>query len=128
MNQLSSLHLLYIFIGGGSGSLLRYLLGYGVARLWGEPTPWATWGINLLGSLLIGYLLGRMGEFSSEVSLSLRCLLIVGFCGGFTTFSTFSAELLSQLREGYLLGALSYVVLSVCGGLLAVYLGAKLAE
>ena len=112
MEALSLKALLYIFIGGGSGSLLRYLIGWGTAQLLGRPTPWATWGINLLGSLLIGLLLGLM-------------MRPTGFCGGFTTFSTLSADLVNYLRSGELLTALAYLSLSLIGGVLLAYLGLR---
>lgn len=122
------LQLAYIFLGGGSGSLLRYLLGYLATRITGAPSPWATWMINVLGSFLIGYLLGRLATLPAESSQPLRFLLVVGFCGGFTTFSTFSADLLGYLRGGQTALALTYALLSVTASLLAVYGGSKLAD
>lgn len=127
MEGLSATQLLYIFAGGGSGSLLRYLCGYLVSRALGAPTPWATWGINILGSLLIGYLLSRASTLPAESAMPVRALLIVGLCGGFTTFSTFSAELLGLLRAGRLLESLLYLGMSVGISLLAVLLGGRLA-
>ena len=120
MEALSLKALLYIFIGGGSGSLLRYLIGWGTAQLLGRPTPWATWGINLLGSLLLGLMMRPTG-----LSADYRPLLIIGFCGGFTTFSTLSADLVNYLRSGELLMALAYLSLSLIGGVLLAYLGLR---
>lgn len=120
------LQLTYIFVGGGSGSLFRYLLGHVATRLAGQPTAWGTWLINILGSLLIGYLLGRNTLHPAGAS-TVRHLLIIGFCGGFTTFSSFSAEALGLLRSGQTFQALTYLFLSLLAGLLAVYLGGKIA-
>lgn len=124
MEALSLKALLYIFIGGGSGSLLRYLIGWGTAQLLGRPTPWATWGVNLLGSLLIGLLLGLIMR-PTGLSADYRPLLIIGFCGGFTTFATLSADLVNYLRSGELFTALAYLSLSLIGGVLLAYLGLR---
>ena len=122
METLSLRAIFFVFIGGGLGSLLRYFMGWGVARLLGHATAWTTCGVNALGSLLIGYLLGLSAR---EVGLNegYRYLLIVGLCGGFTTFSTFSADVLHYLRSGSYLQACCYLLLSVCCALLLVYLG-----
>lgn len=124
MEALSLKALLYIFIGGGSGSLLRYLIGWWTAQFLGRPTPWATCGINLLGSLLIGLLLGLIMR-PTGLSADYHPLLIIGFCGGFTTFSTLSADLVNYLRSGELLTALAYLSLSLIGGVLLAYLGLR---
>lgn len=116
--------ILYIFIGGGCGSLLRYLVGYGATHLLGRPSPWVTLSINLIGSLLIGLLIGMMLS-STRLSTAYRPLLVIGFCGGLTTFSTFSIEVLHYLRSGELLTAFSYLLLSLFGGLLLAYLGLR---
>lgn len=124
-DQLLSLTL--IFVGGGSGSLLRYFVGLVPKLLWGQPSLWATCLINLLGSLLIGYLAGRLAG-PSELISSMRDLLIIGFCGGFTTYSTFSLDLLTTLRSGHYTLALGYLALSLLGGLLFVALGFRLGS
>ena len=116
--------ILYIFIGGGCGSLLRYLIGCGATLLLGRPSPWATLSINLIGSLLIGILIGMMIS-SPKLSSVYRPLLVVGFCGGLTTFSTFSIEVVNYLRSGELLTALVYLSLSLFGGILLAYLGLR---
>ncbi|MBF1047088.1 MAG: fluoride efflux transporter CrcB [Porphyromonadaceae bacterium] len=115
------------FVGGGLGSALRYLLGLLGAQLLGQPSPWMTWGINLLGSLALGYLLG-LSDRTLGSCPELRILLGAGFCGGFTTFSTFSAEALGLLRSAAYLEAALYILLSVALGLGASLLGLRLAQ
>ena len=82
--------LLYIFIGGGTGSVLRYLLTIAIQRQTGTAFPWGTFAVNFLGCILIGvfYTLTSRIHITNE----LRLLLTIGLCGGFTTFSTFSNE------------------------------------
>lgn len=119
-------NILLVFIGGGIGSALRYLAGLWVLRLFPDSWPLNTWLVNILGSLLIGILFGlisgdaRWGEFA-------KMFLIIGFCGGFTTFSSFSYENLILLQEGELLRFLFYALSSVMVGILMVYLGYRIA-
>lgn len=118
----------YVFIGGGAGSVLRHLVSVGVGNRMTTPGlfPWATLSVNLAGSLLIGifYSLSTQMNLSQES----RLLLTVGLCGGFTTFSTFSAEGLHLLREGFYVTFSLYALLSLAGGLLAVMAGTYIAK
>ena len=126
MNQPSLLGLLFIFLGGGLGSLLRYFLGVGCRYLVPSSSvifPWGTLLVNVLGSFLIGYLVER---YHSGLGLA-QFLLVVGFCGGFTTFSTFTLEVYSYFVEGLFWQGILYVVGSVLLGLTALYLGFRLA-
>ena len=101
---------LLIFIGGGLGSLCRYI----VSACWLKGTdasfPWPTLAVNLSGCLLIGLFIGLLSRRQSEGPY---WLLITGFCGGFTTFSTFSADTVRLLRAGCYNAAAIYVALSV---------------
>ena len=100
--------LMTVGFGGAAGSIVRYLLSGGilaVQTLLGFPA--GTFTVNAAGSLLIGILL------EASVSETLGWLLIVGFCGGFTTFSTFSADTVRLLRAGCYNAAAIYVALSV---------------
>ena len=114
--------LLLVFIGGGSGSMLRYLLGKCIGT---SAFPLGTFTVNLVGCFLIGLL----GTWIVRHSLSpdLRLLLVVGLCGGFTTFSTFSNEALELMRSGQTLLCFAYIVASVALGLIAAYVGMKLS-
>jgi len=117
--------LLWVFVGGGLGSVLRY----GVSLLQGRPVtdggfPWATLSVNVVGCLLIGALTALCAR--QVLGNDLRLLLVVGLCGGFTTFSTFGNEALTLIRNGAWGMAAAYVLISVLGGLLAVALGSRL--
>lgn len=101
--------LLAVGLGGAAGSIARYLLSYSIFAghtLCGFPT--GTFVVNAAGSLLIGVLTGAV----TDVSFVTR-LLTIGFCGGFTTFSTFSADTVRLLRDGQYAPAALYIVLSV---------------
>ena len=115
--------LLFVFLGGGAGSILRYM----VSR-WLNTSffPWGTLAVNIIGCFLVSL----FGTWIARQSLptDLRLLMVVGLCGGFTTFSTFGNEAMTMLRNGYLLLSFIYIFLSVAAGIAAAYIGAKLLE
>ena len=102
-----------VMLGGGLGSLLRYVVSVAALPV-SRNLPWGTIGINIAGSLLIG-LFGSLAlsGVRHNVADNLRLLLVVGFCGGFTTFSSFSLQTLALLRNGAPMRAANNVVLSV---------------
>jgi fluoride exporter len=112
---------LLIALGGAAGSLLRYFLGGAVQARSASGFPVGTMVVNISGCLLIGVLVRQF--MNMQLSQDLRALLIVGFCGGFTTFSTFSAETLTLVEGGEYARAALYVVLSVTLCLLATFAG-----
>lgn len=119
-----------VFLGGGLGAVCRYLVTTQVGARFGTMFPWGTLSVNLLGSLLMGWILGlilllteRTGSGLGEAA---RLLLTVGFLGGFTTFSSFSMETLTLLRGGSLFYALANIGMNVILGLLAAWLGLAL--
>lgn len=119
--------LLCIGIGGFFGSIARYLLSRYIIMQWESAFPFATWAVNLIGCFLIGLFIGlsvRMDWFTEWW----RAALTVGFCGSFTTFSTFAGESLSLLREGAFLTTAVYAVSSFVLGLLFVYMGIQLIQ
>ncbi len=101
---------LAVFIGGGIGSVLRYGLSLAFRHLELTSFPIATLAANVLSCLLLGWLVFR---FSWTEQPTLAALLIVGVCGGFSTFSTFSLETLQLMRSGQTLWAIINVALSI---------------
>lgn len=114
--------LLLIGTGGFLGSISRYLLAKLLQQQFLSPFPYGTFGVNILGCFLIGLFYG-LSERTGFISDDLRLFLTVGFCGGFTTFSTFANENLSLLRDGAFLYFAAYSAFSLFFGLVAVYLG-----
>lgn len=116
--------LLFVFIGGGLGSSLRFFVS-----LWlnNEGIKWIpTMTVNVVGCLLLGAVLALNDK--SQISESLFLLLAVGFCGGLTTFSTFSAELYFLLKQTAYLQAIYYFLLSSVLGITAVLLSYQIAR
>jgi len=114
--------LLMIAAGGAAGSLMRFLLSTGVHRVVGRDFPYGTLSVNVIGSLLMGILYIVLIERAS-LGAEWRALLLVGFLGAFTTFSTFSIETLNLLENGELIKAGTNVFLSVFLCILAAWSG-----
>jgi CrcB protein len=115
-------NLLLIGLGGSIGSIARYLVSRLCASVEWMSVPLGTLAVNVLGSLLIGFLIG-ISEKSPLLTVELRMFLMVGLCGGFTTFSSFSGENLMLMRNGQFLPLFLYTGLSILLGFTAVYLG-----
>jgi len=101
--------LLSVAVGGAAGSVMRYVLGGLIQRV-GTGLPWGTLGVNVTGSFLLGILMQVL--VARAVAPELRLLLTIGFCGGYTTFSTFAYESALLIQDGRLARAATYVVLS----------------
>ncbi len=115
-------NLILVALGGALGSVGRYL----VSKCFEGTFPWGTFTVNILGSLLIGILTGLVSK--GTLSPEMKLLLVTGFCGGFTTFSTFANESFTMIKaENALLMAI-YVGSSVAIGIMAVYLGSVLSS
>lgn len=112
-------------IGGGTGALLRYHLGRGMAHFIGGSAitvfPWATLAANVLGSLAMGILAGWLAKSGGNEQM--RLLIGVGLLGGFTTFSSFSLEMMGLIERGQHLLGFTYAAVSVIAGLAALYIG-----
>lgn len=114
----------FVFLGGGIGSVLRYLIGRLTAPHAGNSLfPWGTFIANTLGCLLIGALAAML--LKGCLSEDSRLLLIVGLCGGMTTFSTFSNEALNLLRNGDYAVFAVYMLATVTVGIISVMIGNK---
>jgi len=114
--------LLYIFLGGGIGSVFRHLLGLWIDRQLTTAFPAGTFVVNITGCFVIGLLYGIAIRYS-WLNVEWRLFLITGICGGYTTFSTFSYQAVGLIREGNYGYFLLYVAGSVVLGLLATMLG-----
>lgn len=108
-----------IFIGGGLGSVARYGVGKGVAIYLKSAMPWGTLAANLLSCVVMGVALGMLSG-KLDANPTWKAMLLVGFCGGFSTFSTFSFETLELMKSGQFSFAVANVALSVfaCVGIL----------
>ncbi len=115
-------NLLLIGAGGFIGSVARYLVSRLNLHFYWLSIPWGTLLVNVLGSLLIGFLIG-ISEKSQLMTLEMRMFLMLGLCGGFTTFSSITGESLMFMRNGQFLSLFLYTGLSILLGFTAVYLG-----
>lgn len=116
---------LFVGLGGALGSMLRYATSLLTAKYYSASFPLATFIINVVGCFIIGLLMGYYGKNTNP---SLQLLLITGFCGGYTTFSTFSAENISLWQGQHYTILLLYTLASVVLGFLAVGLGLYLLQ
>lgn len=123
--------LAYLVIGLGSalGGVARYGCGVLAAALWPVAFPWMTILVNILGSFIIGLFAALTGPDGRLLVGTLwRQFVMVGVCGGYTTFSAFSLETLALLRAGRALAAGANMLLSLALCLIAVWLGHRLAQ
>jgi CrcB protein len=116
----------FVFIGGGFGSVLRYVIGKWLNNS-ESGIPYGTFVANILGSLLIGIILGLAAK-SETLSQSQTLFLATGFCGGFTTFSTFAYENHVFLKSGDFASFATYTIASFIIGFLAVFAGMYLVK
>jgi CrcB protein len=119
--------LLLIALAGALGSLARYWLSGWVARNFGETFPAGTLAVNLIGCFLIG-LLYHLFEERFLIDPVLRTAILIGFLGALTTFSSYSLQTLTLLRDGELLLAGTYIAVSNVAGLLLVWCGYQSAR
>lgn len=119
--------LIWIALGGLAGTLARFGLQGAVQRWAGAAFPWGTFIVNVSGSLLLGFLV-RYGTGSAALSPDLRAGLVIGFCGAYTTFSTYSFETISLLQDGAYVRAGAYAVGSVLVALAATMTGIAVAD
>ena len=114
--------ILFVGIGSFFGGALRYAVSLMMKNITANAFPWATLSVNLIGCFLLGLTFALFGKYSS-VNSTLCLLFATGFCGGFTTFSTFANESLQMLQCGNILGFFVYVLASLVLGIALVALG-----
>jgi CrcB protein len=114
--------ILIVGLGGGAGSILRYLCQKWVYQFYPHPFPWGTFLVNIAGCFLIGVFYS-LSEKSILFTPEWRLLLTTGFCGGFTTFSAFAFENLNLLKTGDTTYFFLYIIASIVLGIAAVLAG-----
>lgn len=106
------LNLIAIFLGGGIGAVSRFLISLNLTKIYNINLPIATFLVNIIGSFAIGFLYILFME-KTDLTPALKLALTVGFCGGLTTFSTFSLELFEMISHQQFMQAAIYALLSV---------------
>lgn len=114
--------ILFVGVGGAVGSVLRYGVNILTAKYYAASFPLATFIVNVVGCFLAGLIFGMMSEETST-NQQLKFLLITGFCGGFTTFSAFALENVKLMDSGNFVIPITYTLLSVLTGFVAVWIG-----
>jgi len=112
---------LLVFLGGGLGSGLRYLVTIAMNQ-YSKVLPFGTFAVNMIGCLMIGLVLGY-AQKENTLTSNQTLLLATGFCGGFTTFSAFASENLELIRNGELFNFSIYAIGSVFVGMLLILIG-----
>lgn len=111
-----------VFIGGGLGSIVRYSLSRWISALHNHHFPYGTLIVNIIACFLLGLIIG-LADHRQLFTPSARLFWTAGFCGGFSTFSTFSHETISLIQGGFNISMIVYVTFSLIFCVLAVYLG-----
>jgi CrcB protein len=119
--------LLLIFFGGGLGSVARFFLGRWINSVYSFTFPLGTFAINIGACLVLGFVVG-LADNKQMLSAATKLFWVVGFCGGFSTFSTFSNESLVLMQTGHGLTSVLYIFLSVLLCLAATYVGLAIAN
>ena len=118
---------LIIALGGGLGSTLRYFTSIFVSKYWSSNFPLATFIVNSIGCLLIGFIIGLL-EKNQLSDSRLKWFLVTGICGGLTTFSAFGMENYYLFQNNNSLLAFVYIAMSIVIGLLAIWFGVFLSK
>ncbi len=119
--------LLAVAVGGAAGSVARYLVVLGCVRLCGPLFPWGTLAVNVAGSFVMGIVAALLFRFGAAAE-TVRHLVMVGFLGGFTTFSSFSLDVVGLAQRGETAAAAAYVLASVVFSVGGLLVGLKAAQ
>ncbi|MCA0333837.1 MAG: fluoride efflux transporter CrcB [Bacteroidetes bacterium] len=117
----------YIFLGSGLGGLIRFGLGRWINSWHNSNFPFGTFVVNILACLVLGFVVG-LADNRQLISTESKLFWVIGFCGGFSTFSTFSNETLTLYQSGNHIVNITYIVTSVIVCLVATYFGFALAD
>jgi CrcB protein len=121
------LKFVYIFLGSGLGGLIRFGLGKWINSWHNSNFPFGTFVVNILACLVLGFVVG-LADNRQLISTESKLFWVIGFCGGFSTFSTFSNETLTLYQSGNHIVNITYIVTSVIVCLVATYLGFAVAD
>lgn len=119
--------LIFIGLGGMLGSIARYLTGIFFNRFFSDPLPVGTLVVNIVGTFLIGIIIG-MGERFRWFTEPWHFFLAVGFCGSFTTYSTFAFENYTLIKQGHFAAMALYIIVSLIAGVLLAWGGYVLSK
>lgn len=119
--------LILIFVGGGIGSVTRFSLGKWVSSFHTQNFPYGTLVVNIIACFILGLLIG-VADHKQILSPSSRLFWTVGFCGGFSTFSTFSTETVTLIQTGFHLSGILYILTSLIVCLAVTFAGLYLGE
>ena len=120
---MNTTHVLLVGAGGFFGSIARYLTVISVDKKLNSIFPFGTLTVNIVGSLILGFFLALIAKKTGAHTDQWRLFIGTGFCGGFTTFSAFAVENVNLFQEKFPAWSLLYIIVSVVGGLLAVWTG-----
>ncbi len=125
--SLSPLTLGVIAVGGAAGAVMRHLVGHVAVSVMGPGFPWGTLAVNLLGSILMGVVIQASAVVWSPPP-EIRALIVTGFLGAFTTFSTFSLDTVTLMTSHHWTAGIHYVLASVVLGVTGLYLGMMITK
>ncbi len=116
-----------VFFGGGLGSVVRFTLGKWINSLHQQHFPWGTFVVNAIACLAVGFMIG-LADHKEIISPNARIFWVIGFCGGFSTFSTFSVETINLFQNGFTVSSILYISASVLICIVATYSGLLIGE